>query len=397
MERYFYLSLWAVCFYDAIILLLLPSSANFILGTDGSAARYIVDFSCLLLGFTVLCNYGFKPLRNKWIAAIMLLMVISHFHSANISFSSTFIPTDMAIYNYKPMFDAVLLLFMFIAIYSSIFTAESKKRIFKSFCWISVIYSCYMILQRIGIDQIYRVTHEQQLIEMSRNPEVGGFISQPVFAAALLVVCLPFLIKNGSWWMGIVTLIAIILTGNRSAYIASIISILFYFKKIRNIGKVLLIAYIIFLISSLLAYCFNFKFHNVEFSGRLLVWKGLFEDFIKPSFPGINSHYILTGHGIGSFAVLFPFYHKSGFYQAHNEIFEYFYALGVCGMIFITLAVKNFLNTFYESPIFISILGISICSLTNHVFHIPQLAFLTVFLIALAYNKTIGDKYVEAA
>lgn len=390
--NYLPLALWMVFFYDAIVMLLLPSSVNLIIGTDGSAARYVVDIAALGITSFVLINKGFKRLENKWIIIFLLAVVASHFHSPNINIDSAFVPKDMAIYNYKPMFELLAFTFMFLAIMSLDFTKELVDKIFKSICWISSIYGIYILFQRFGMDQFYQVSGVVQ--HLSRNPESGGFIGQPVFAAAFLALCLPFVLKNGSVWMILANLAGILATGNRSACIAAVICYLMFFPYWNRVGKLLLIGYVGFLLTALLAHCL-FPLINLHFedTGRLAVWQGMFQDFIHPKFPGINTHYILTGHGIGSFSILYPFYHQSSFYQAHNELFEVIYTTGICGLVVFVLAVKDLVNQPMLKPIGLGILAISICALTNPVWHVPQLAFITVFLVGLAYNK--GVNYVE--
>lgn len=388
MIRYLHIALWIVCFYDAIVMLLLPSSVNFILGTDGSAARYVVDFMALAIAGYVLCVNGFNKLENKWIAIFILTMVVSHFHSPNINFQSVFIPKDMALYNYKPMFETLIFLFLFIGIMSIKFTQNSINKIFKSLCWIAVIYSIYIIFQKFGMDQFYKVSGEVR--NMSRNPEIGGFISQPVFAAAFLAMCLPFLFRNGSYWMIAAVILGILCTGNRSAVIASIISSIMFFPRLLKTGLILFLAYASFLVGSLIVYSAwpNFTMHFSD-TGRLEVWKNLFFDFINPTFPGINAHYILTGHGIGSFPVIFPFYHHSSFYQAHNEFFAVIWGMGLVGSIVFYFMIKDLIKQVAPQVIFCSLMAISVCAMTNAVWHIPQIAFITVFLIGLAYNQSL--------
>lgn len=389
-----YLALWAVCFYDAVVMMLLPSSASLNVGTDGSLSRLVVDFMALAIAVLAVTTYGFKKLEQVWFGIFLVVLVVSHFHSPNLTFDSQFIPQDMAIYNYKPMFEILVFFLMFLGISSVEFTKEAIQRILQSFCWIGCAYSAYIILQRLGLDQLYNVTSAHPLSQLSRNPECGGFISQPVFAATLLAICAPFAIKLRMYPVLIVIFLGILATGNKSALIAAAICCVMVNKRDFKYGAMALFAYLAMIFGSTLLICMypNFNFH-MFYNERLLVWKNMFYDFVNPSFPGINSHYALTGHGIGSFSVLFPFYHNSSFYQAHNEFFELIWATGLLGLTTAVFMIKDFIKTITNNPICLGVLAISICAMTNSVWHVPQLAFVTVFLLGLTYNKTVGVNY----
>ncbi len=98
----------AVCFYDVLVAMLLPSTAIFILASDGSMARYIVNISAMSIGLWVLCKEGFRPLTNYWIAGLVLFMVFSAAHSPDIKFESAFTPKDSGLFNFKPMFESLV-------------------------------------------------------------------------------------------------------------------------------------------------------------------------------------------------------------------------------------------------------------------------------------------------
>lgn len=187
--------------------------------------------------------------------------------------------------------------------------------------------------------------------------------------------------------------LGILVTGNRAAMMAMVVCSLMSFRKTYVLGKVILIGYFSLMVGYLIVHM-AFPQVNLYFSDeRLEVWKNLIVDFFVPSFPGVNSHYILTGHGLGSFSVLFPFYHKSSYYQAHNELLELIWSTGLIGLGIFIMVIKNLLTKKICKTIGLSLLAMSICSFTNAVWHIPQLAFLTVFLTALIYNKSIGVNY----
>ncbi len=395
MSRYLNLALIAVCFYDALIMLLLPSTAIFILASDGSAARLVVNMVALGIGLSVLCQDGFKPCANKWFAIMAIFMVFSAAHSPNISFESTFTPKDSGLYNFKPMFEVMVFFLMFMGLSSMEIKEGAIERLFRTIAWIAVIYSGYILLQRVGLDQIYRLTGNPQ--HMSRCPEAGGFIGQPVFAAAFLAMCMPFVIKTRRYWMVALVTAAIFATGNRTAIIACAISSLLIWKKTRiqypfGYGLAFVVAGI-FVFAMLAAIVAHFIYPNLNLviadCGRLEVWKGLLLDFLSPRFPGIEKTYIFTGFGIGSFSVLFPFYHHSGFLQAHNEYLEILYTMSVGGLILFGLTMAGIFKEIKSHFIAAGLLAISICAMTNAVWHVAQLQFMTVLLAGIGYNRSV--------
>lgn len=394
--NYLHIAVYLVFFYDAIILLLLPSTSNLIFAPDGSAARYIVNILCVSAGMYALMTKGFKVLPNKALAGLLLVMVISAAHSPNISFESTFIPKDSGIYNYKPMLESVLLFLLFMGVYSIELTEKVVARIIKSLAWVGTIYGAYILFQKAGLDQFYVINGE--LNHLSRNPEAGAFICQPVYAAAIMAICLPFVIKEMCWWKILVCILGIVLTGNRMAILASAFSYWYLvgsliserFRSQILICALALAGVIVAIVT--LSFFYPDAMEKLCFTGRLEVWRNVLLNIAHCKFPGINHSFILTGYGIGAFPVLFPFYNNSGFYQAHNEYLECFFCLGITGFILFAYFLHSIFKTQGDSYIGAALLACAICALFNPVWHIPQIQFITVILLALYYKRS---SYVE--
>lgn len=389
MLNYVHIALWVVCFFDAIILLCLPTAEKLMLSTDGSAARYVVDSMALGIGILVLSVSGWKKLPNITIGWILILMVVSHFHAPNIVFESIFLPHDHAIFDYKPMFELVLFFMMFMGIYSMEISVGVNNLINKSIVWIATIYGFFAVLQRFGLDQFYVLAGEVE--HMSRNPQVGGFISQPVFCAAFIAICMPFVIRYGKWWNVLICLFGILATENRSSLIVVLICSL-YACDYGKLGRIFLFGYISYLVLGVVLK-FIPSLHIPHMGeDRFLVWQEIIKDFTNPMFPGITNSQILTGTGIGSFTVIFPFYHHNVWHQAHNEFLECLRCLGVIGFGLLIYFIHKIPRN--DMVVWSAILGSIILAFTNPIWQIPQLAFLSVFLLALAYNKMIGANNV---
>lgn len=378
-----------VCFYDALLVLIIPSSATFLLAEDGGCGRMIATLGAMFIGLNVLYKYGFKQIPNLFMPLLIGFIVFSSFHSPNLTFDSVFIPKDSGIFNFKPMFEVLIYLLMFMGIISIPYIQLNKRRIGVILSWIGITYSCYMILQALGMDQIYKLvgTH---ISELSRNPTNGGFISQPVFAAAVLAICLPFVMLNKAWAVPLV-IIAEFLTGNRSGLSAMALSLVYLVTLSKRYVLIVLGAYIAIVGLAMAIYMVHpeFNFH-IQTSERLITWKAVCMDILHPSFPGIDKTYILTGLGLGSFSVLFPFYHHSGFHQAHNEYLEVLYTLSFAGLFLFIRMIWDILKTSSSRPVTAALIAIATFAITNPVWHIPQLQFLTVLLIGLVYNKEIS-------
>lgn len=373
--------LWLVFFFDLVIVLLIPSTETMIFTTDGSAARYSADFFAMLIGLYVLYQQGWKKLPSKWLMAFLVFMMVSHFHAINIHFDGAFIPTDLAIYDYKPMLECLMFFIMFMGIYTMKLTEQNIAKIKQSLCWIAVVYGIFSVLQRLGFDQFYKIIDLENVSHMSRNPEVGGFICQPVFCAAFLAILFPIVLKTKSWWKIVSVLAGILATGNRSALIVVFIAALYLFN-FRMIAKVALAAYIAYLIVGVACYTMNI---HLPYLGeeRFRIWHDVVADSLHSKCPGIHNAHILTGIGIGAYSVIMPYFY-TGWLQAHNEYLECTKCLGVIG--FWLAMMFTFRIPVKDSTLAACVLSSFILALTNATWHIPQLAFLTVFIIALLFN-----------
>lgn len=390
MNNLLSIAIWTVCFYDVIILLMLPSTISIFFSPDGSSVRYIVNILAVGIAMLALTKNGFRCLPSKSIAIFLLAIIISAVHSPNIYVDSTFMPHDSAIFNYKPMFEMMVFFLMFMGVYS---LNTNTEGLFKSLALIGAIYGSYIILQRLGIDQFYQINlpGDGEINHLSRNPEAGAFVNQPVFAAAFMAMCLPFALRVKSWWKILLCVIGIILTGNRGALVASFLSVLFLYRKTFRLSVILtwILGIVILGIIGLTFTSYSFVNH-IPASGRIGVWHNILMNFVHNPFPGVNKGYILTGFGIGAFPVLFPFYNHSGFYQAHLEYLEVLFGLGLLGFISMIYVIKDIIRIKGNKNIGAALLAIAICACFNPVWHIPQLQFLSVMLLGLYYK---GESY----
>ena len=229
MSNYLFITVLFVCFFDVVVKALLPSSASYSINPDGTSARMITECTAIGLSMFILCTSGFKKLENKSAAWFVFFILFASFHGPNLIFHSAYVPGDPCLFNFKPMFDVIVFFLMFMAICSINFDHEAKERIYKSFAWVGIIYSGYIICQYFWMDQIYNLV-SQDVSKLSRHPQCGGFIGQPVFASAILCMCFPFVIRYVPKAI-LLVLIGELATGNRTGWIAIAVSMVFFFNR----------------------------------------------------------------------------------------------------------------------------------------------------------------------
>ena len=115
-------------------------------------------------------------------------------------------------------------------------------------------------------------------------------------------------------------------------------------------------------------------------------------DALHPAFAGVHKTYALTGLGIGSFSVFYPFYHQSSWAQAHNEYIECFYGLSWVGLFLLLKITQTTLRKACDADVavYLSLTAAAVIAFTLPIFHHPQLAFLIVFLAGMANNPSVN-------
>lgn len=388
MNNILSISLWLVLFYDALIMLALPSTVTYVAGIDGSAARFITYLSAAFITGCVLYRYGFKRLPVIWLGLLLVFIIFSSFHCPNLHFEGPFTPSDPGLFNFKPMLECVLFFGLFMAMYSMPMEQDQLNSIFKTLAIAGAIISIYIIFQRLGMDQIYRINDTTTHDHLTRNPEAGGFISQPLFASALLVMLFPFMLRFRAW-LAPLAIFAVLLTGNRTGLIGLAVLSLYFITDRKIVAIWCFVAVMVILAIVVGIYwCFHQNIDNViSTSGRLEAWMFMVQDFISPKMPGIDKSYLVTGQGIGAFSIFFPFYNHSTFNQAHNEYLELWRGCSFIGLFLLFKTQFQILNQTKDRYIFASLIGISICACFNPVWHVSTLAFMTAFLSGLGMNK----------
>ena len=149
----------------------------------------------------------------------------------------------------------------------------------------------------------------------------------------------------------VVSLILIILTGSRSAFLASLAAIFFYlfaYTKIKISKKiiiliVLIIPILVFAvmgIGSMFNRLGNLKYVDMSLTGRIGMWQAVWEQKFDK---------IIFGHGTGNYSEVLPAWAKAAnLSHLHNVIIEYYVEWGLVGLMCYLLLLASCFKICYE-------------------------------------------------
>lgn len=356
----------------------------------------------LAIGLVGLYVGNIKSFDNKWVLIFLGYCLI------NLRFSPShpLVINDVAVDNFqfwKPFLFFVIYTLMVAVIASVEFSQEQLDRLFKIMAWSGVIMAGYAILQRFGFEQFWIVKPYSEIGGVP-SPNIVGNLGQPTLLAPFLGMLVPFALYLRKYWMAVVMTIAVIFTDSNFGLVAMIVGIATYSTvKRMNIYKTMLFICLSILILLILAYIYNIPFvmNHLTDSGKFETWGNILQDMRDSyDFTGIPQKFSITGLGLGSFAYLFHVKHSSIFFQAHNELLEIFYQLGIVGLVLMILSmchlVVKALNTIYSGYVisenvkvlFSSFVCIALCSLGTFVWQLGVYQFYTALIIGLIYNQS---------
>lgn len=289
------------------------------------------------------------------------------------------------------------------------------KKVHWEFKVISIIIISHCVIEScIGILQFCHV-----LISLSHNYRVTGSFDNPAGFAACLCVGLPFTLyfyKSSSikvrwfaYFISLLIVIAIILSGSRAGLVSIIIVALFYFLNqfqvhvLQRIKKFLIVFSLILVISVLFVIMYHVKRDSAD--GRLLIWDCTWE-MIKDN-PVI-------GHGIGAFQKYYMDYQATYFslfpnnkytlladnvISPFNEYLSICVQFGIIGLVFLIILSLFLVHCYIQKTsheawlCLLSLLSVSIFSMFSYPFSYPFTWVVSIICIGFLFRNAYGNKF----
>lgn len=313
--------------------------------------EYVALGIAMAITFQAAYSRGIKLIENKWamfaIASMLAStafvppsgLVLGKVESGQTGFAYTNINIEN-LWNYKPIFVAMLYLLMASAIAQNFIDI---KKVAKIISWVGFIMSLTVIAEHFGFQEFWRVQNDGELGAM-RHPELMGFLAQYTLASAFICMCLPGALFCRKYFFAVVMSIAIFLLSSHFGYMSAIFAWVIWILSKNGFLRALMPSLI-----GIGILIFLYIFWNQD-DGRFGLWSMIWHDMTNPLFGNrLAESQGFFGYGAGSYGVFFPIIHHSPWWKAHNDYFEFLFNNGIAGILLMLSAIGSFMYLCYRN------------------------------------------------
>ncbi|MFH1232162.1 MAG: O-antigen ligase family protein [Planctomycetota bacterium] len=243
---------------------------------------------------------------------------------------------------FLPFFNFICIVILF-DVLTTYCNKDFYTRFIKYFSVSFLIVLAYCLIQKLGLDQFYRIIGRSQEVN---NNQVVGIIGNPMHNAHFIAICLPILFILKGWVRKLAIFFALLMitfTGTSTGLITSVIVLIFAQVFLKIFSKKEIILYSIIGISLvILKYPFFLtKIHqffqpdyNFEKVGRWMRWKDYYPIFLQKP---------ITGWGLGFINEMAK---TPQFLNWRHVHFEYYHFAIETGLIGVGLAFWGIIDYF---------------------------------------------------
>lgn len=367
----------------------------------------IAGIVALGIGLSAIYEYGIKPYRNKWLMLFVWVTCSSYFLAPHAPVEMFGIDVTL-FWIYKPMYYFLVFGLMLFAISSIKLDEISFSRILHIMTWCGFVTAIYIILQFFKLDQVFTTCTDGTYGHMA------GFVGNPTHVSPFIAMIIPICLYLRRRTMAITGIVAVLMTRSEVALVAMIISLMFYvaMKSKRAFFTTCATVALICIIVAGMASFGVLRRDMVTDHERFEMWGKILTDTKTPQKTGSNQIYPLTGLGMGTFKYVFPFQHKNGFQQAHNDYLELLYNAGIIGLGLFLAGIalffkKNFnikgifnkeeRSRFYSLKValFASLVCVCVSAGGTFIWQIGTTIYYSILIMGLISNNYLGGKDEE--
>jgi O-antigen ligase len=272
------------------------------------------------------------------------------------------------------------------------------NKILKLLMWSSFVMSLYTLLQYFKIEQFFEPKPFTEIGWGITNPYMVGNLGQPTIVAPFIALSVPIAIYLRKYFVAIILTATTLLINSRMTTSALIISLLIYLcmaKKEMILPVIIISLFVCIYIPQ------KFNLYQ-ESNGRFQTWGMVIDDWKGSPVKESKERYSYFGVGLGSFGYIFHDKHKTIFHQAHNDVLEVLYSLGIVGLFLYLMAIYEGLKNgfiaylhghYFEKPLFIALMCSFILmflnSLGTFLFQLGVYQYIAVLFFGLINNKNL--------
>lgn len=348
----------------------------------------------LAVGLLAVFQGTVKPLKNKFLLALPVFMLLSLFMSPRVSFLINNVEVG-DLFFWKPFVQVLCYLLLVIALAS---IHISVRKIITTMATCGTVMAAYVILQYFGFDQFW-MQREGDMFTQVTGRLLGGNLGQPTVVASFIVMLVPIAFHLKKYFSAATMVISLLLIKSEMSLFALVfVAIIYFVKHFKSIRK---LSIAIIAVGILVAAFGYFKFDSVRSyvaehsNGRIGVWKEIIMDIKQGPIIDVNQDYSFTGAGLGRFPFIFPDKHKSIFQQAHNDPLEFTYNCGIIGLLLLFGAIfvmgKGALNASsgLAFALLMSFAAIFFASLGGFPFQLGAHQFYSAVVVGLLHNRQV--------
>lgn len=389
IKKLLILSCVLIPFYEVFLYFFVPGRSMPMFPDLRITKEFLAMVFCMVIGSTVLFNYGFSKPKNKWILVFMAFLVWNMYKIPNANFPIQEVNFN-GLWNYKPAFQIFAYLYMFLGVSTVNLQKKDVISLFKTFMYCGFAMAVLMILQFFNMDQIFGPLNGVW-VKSVHITQIGGSLGQSTTVSPFLVMCLPFALYFKKWLYGVIMCVSVVLAGSSFALAGLCVVIaLFFVKKGKSCKWFICGGAIILTIIGVFAY-----FHPdiLDDSYRFSEWKRIFSEVFG------EYRFAITGAGIGAFRYFYEMRHQNNWHYAHNEYLQLLWCCGIVGFGIVFMIIKDFIKHSLENInpeitiILISMAGIAAVSFGTFPLQLAVYQFYLVVMLGIVYSLINGGHY----
>jgi len=323
------------------------------------------------MAVTVLLAYALWQYADKWLAALLCLLMLSAFFP---------LATVQSVQTFQVVFFGAVWYFLIVRF------VEDDGVLMDAMCIIALCHIGFQTIQVLGIDRIYKDVFGVGILYKDIAPGMGlrdvtvGLMSNRNGLAALIAFCFPAFLRGKWMWCLPLVALGLVNTHVSGGILAVLVATIVYTFSCKR-------KWIPYAVIAGCLGCGVISYFFIDAPGfeRLVAWKIAWKVYTQHWF---------TGYGLGHFQVVFASpdlikYLKIYYAQLHNDLFQGLFESGIAFVIIVVGYLVSIIRRMSAKAIIpvTALVAIIVNSLVNFPFHIGTTAMIAITWMGILQKR----------